>query len=178
MSAGGAGKWCLTIPPNTEEQTCLERPDGRLAAAPHALIEGLGGLTMLKVAWDAPDGWISNTTPAGTNARDFKRIQFRTAVDFTDPRNRVGQHQDLSLTLVDGDGARSTTSVAAHSVALTDPPRAQSPADIAPHFLLQQVDVPLTVFAGLDLTDIREVRLSFDRTSSGNIAIVDLQLAR
>lgn len=49
--------------------------------------------------------------------------------------------------------------------------------DLSPHFLLDQVRVPLTSFAGIDLKHVRSVRLGFP-ARSGSFGLSDFMLSR
>jgi hypothetical protein len=84
-------------------------------------------------------------------------------------------YQNLSLSLVDGTGAEVT--VAADDVgneALRYPSGLRR---FSGHVILQQVRFPLEGFTGLDLTDVREIVIRFDRTPKGVIDIADLNFS-
>ncbi len=50
--------------------------------------------------------------------------------------------------------------------------------DLTPHFLLEQVRVPLAAFGGVDPGDVRRVTLVFDRQPTGALGPADPMFAR
>lgn len=175
------------VPPLPSDRTpapnCLQRYDDREGAQPHiggSFTSGLvRGLAMVKVRWEAPGGALVNQVPPA--ARDFsgyRTLRFRTAIDFTDPRNPAGRGQDLSVTLTDSRGHRASVPVAPRTRALDGQPAPGSARDLVPHFLLNQAIVPLSAFRGVDLRAVSSVRLAFDRTPRGLLGLSDLLLGR
>lgn len=127
------------------------------------------GLRLLRTVWDQRGGALVNTLPAGS--RDVSRyatLRLRAVQDSRDRRNTPGVEQDLSVVLVDGAGRTAAVPVAPRSRALDYP---EVGRDL---FLLGQVRVELAEFTGVDLTDVREVRLVFDRFERGGIGVDDL----
>jgi len=125
--------------------------------------------------------WWENEIPA--QASDFSRygyIQMRAFVDFYDTRNTFGQSQDFSIEIEDGAGLTARVAVSDHSDSLFFPPSSPDPItfpDITPHAVLNTVRVPLSEFDDVFLTDVRAVRLVFDRTPQGAINVTDFALA-
>jgi hypothetical protein len=101
-------------------------------------------------------------------------LQFRAVVNFDDGRNAGAQ--DLSVVLTDGNGTSSSTLVSASSGALYFPPgNAMGPPFRAvPKIVLSTVRLPLSVFVGVDLTNITSVKMSFDQTATGALMFSDL----
>ncbi len=104
----------------------------------------------------------------------FEALQFRVSVNFADARNTTAAPQDFTVVLVDGAGAQSTVRVGAASGALFYPPGTVGPV---PKVVLNTVRLPLASFTGVNLTDIRTVRLQFDQTAQGALLITDLAFA-
>ncbi|WP_146164052.1 hypothetical protein [Pseudosporangium ferrugineum] len=136
-----------------------------------------GDLSMVKAAWTRPGAGI--TTPLAPGLRDvrrFRAIQVRAALDFTDVRNPAGRTGRLQFVLTDAFG-RSRTVTAGGNPALSFPRMTttitEGYSDLYPHFLLNQVRVPLSAFTGVDLTRIRSVTLRFPHRS-GSLGLSDL----
>jgi hypothetical protein len=140
-----------------------------------------GDLPLTKVAWSKPNGSLTTAIPAATG--DFSRftaIQLRAVLDFSDKRNPLNKDGALTITLTDAAG--HSRKADAHSPALAFPrmmtkPVPQGEEDLSPHFLLNQVRIPLSSFTGVDLTRVRAVRLGFP-AKSGSLGLSDLMLSR
>jgi hypothetical protein len=137
----------------------------------------------MRLAWGAsrqPAVWENQIPKGFADLSRFSHIQMRSFVDFFDDRNAVGQPQDFSVELEDGAGLTARVPVSDHSAALFFPPsdpEATTFNDPVPHAVLNTLRVPLGAFGGLFKTDIRAVRLVFDRTFQGAINVADLMLA-
>jgi hypothetical protein len=83
--------------------------------------------------------------------------------------------QDVAVVLEDGDGHRALVDAADIGVKALAYPIGPGGSG---HYILNQVRFPLAAFAGVDLTDIRAVEISFDRTSAGVIDVADALFAR
>ena len=101
-------------------------------------------------------------------------LQFRAGVNFADSRNPASMPQDFSVTLTDGAGNTAATRVSAWSGALFYPPGTTL---VVPKVFLNTIRIPLSAFSGVNLTDIRSVTFSFDRTAQGALLITDLLFA-
>jgi hypothetical protein len=138
------------------------------------LTPGLPGLSQIRLRWDAPGAWYQNDLPPGT--RDLTRwsaLQFRAAVNFeTSP---AGLAQDFSVTLVDGSGLSASVQVGDWSGALLFPP-GQTP-DLLPKVFLNTVSIPLSAFAGIQLSDVHAIRFDFDQTPAGGLLLADIALS-
>ena len=80
------------------------------------------------------------------------------------------------MTLTDGAGNSVSTLVSTWSRSLYYPPGgSQQYANFPPRReLLNDVRIPLAAFAGVNLTDVRSVRFSFDQQSQGAFLLSDL----
>jgi hypothetical protein len=133
------------------------------------------GLSQLRLAFNvgSVNPSYENDLPAGSqDVSGFYALQFRASVNWTDPRNPVGQAQDFTVTLSDGVNTASTL-VSTWSTALYYPPGTVNPV---PKIFLNTVRIPLDAFAsqGVDLTNVQSVVLNFDQTPSGSFLISDL----
>ena len=133
------------------------------------------GLSQLRIGWDDNTASWNNELPAGTgDVTMYTALQFRAAVNFTDPRNPADLPQDFSVTLTDGDGNSATVLVSAYSSALYYPPGGAPGIVAVPRIILNTVRIPLTAFAGVNLADVRGVQLKLDQQIQGGVLISDL----
>ncbi len=135
----------------------------------------LPGLSRGVFGWNGPAGEVRFALGAGADVTAFDAVQFRATVNPGYRANEGTSYQNLSLSLVDGTGAEVT--VAADDVgneALRYPSGVRR---FSGHVILQQVRFPLEGFAGLDLTDVREIVIRFDRTGRGVIDVADLNFS-
>jgi CARDB len=138
-------------------------------------------IVQLRVGWSAVAATYTNSLPPGSgDVSGFQVFQFRAAVNVEDPRNTLGVAQDFTVRLTDGTGAFADTTVSAHSDALFYPPGFVEdwPAwtDV-PRVVLNTVRIPLSVFATINLHDVRSVQFRFDQRSSGALLFTDLAFA-
>lgn len=135
----------------------------------------------LRLAWNTgTPRWENRIPDPFRDISRFRYVQFRAFVDFTDPLNAVGQEQDLSIEIEDDAGRTSRVTVSDHSRSLFYPPSAPiGPESVTsvPRAILNTVRVPLGAFNEVYLTDIRSMRLVFDRTEQGAINVTDFALA-
>lgn len=148
------------------------------ASSPH---HSWGDLRLAKAAWTKPNGTFTNAVPARHgDFSKFTAVQLRAVLDFSDKRNPLNKDGALTITLTDAAG--HSRKVDARSPALAFPRMMTRPVppgqeDLSPHFLLQQVRVPLSAFAGVDLTRVRSITLGFP-AKSGSFGLGDLMLSR
>jgi hypothetical protein len=153
--------WCA----NTVEIPCV--PGDLSFADVH-----LPGLSRGVFGWTGARGEVRFDLGPGADVRAFDAVQFRTVVNPGFRANAGVDHQDLMLSLVDGSGEQ--VAVAAADVgneALRFPSGLRR---LSGHVILQQIRFPLDGFGALDLSDVREIVLTFDRTDEGVIDIADL----
>ncbi len=136
-----------------------------------------GGPAMLKAAWDKRGGTLRNDIPR--KFRDFSAyptLRLRAAVDPSDPRNPAEGKQDFSLRLIDTKGRSASVAVARYGHAV-DAPWSSTDAEGLKLFMLNDIRVPLDQFKGVDTKNIAQVRIDFNRTDRGHVALADLRLA-
>ncbi|UGY09002.1 alpha/beta hydrolase family protein [Phyllobacterium pellucidum] len=145
--------------------------------------KGLGLLSIadnLELAWTKPDATIV-TDLKGLSAKSYDTLTFRIAVVKT-----TGQEVDVTLT--DKSGKTATVAASTFSDALynaprkmenglpmTDDPRDAPFAFVEMKSLLNMVAIPLKAFGGIDLANLKELKLSFPR-ESGKVAVTDIEL--
>jgi dienelactone hydrolase len=122
--------------------------------------------TQLTLGWTGP---ATLTTGAAGDVSSLAALTFRTGINYDDARN-TGATQDLDVTLTDTVGGTATVNAAAYTSSLRKPPGG---ADR--ELVLDGVWIPLSAFAGVDLTRVASVRLGFGtRTASGSIELAEL----
>jgi hypothetical protein len=145
---------------------------------PHTVPSALStkrGLSQLRTGWGTITSNYVNNIPAGfNNVSGFQALQFRVGVNYNDTRNTLNVSQNFSVVLTDGTGASVSVRVSDYSDALFYPPGTTASV---PKIFLNTVRIPLTAFAGLNLSDIRSVQFKFDQMSQGAIQISDLAFA-
>jgi hypothetical protein len=134
------------------------------------------GLSQLRAGWTATTAVFDNALPSGSrNVSGFEALQFRVGVNFSDSRNPTGAARDFDVVLTDGTGASHAEHVSTFSQALFFPPGTSGPI---PKVFLNTVRIPLWAYsARIKLTDVRDVRLVFDRSTSGAVLVTDLAFA-
>lgn len=153
--------WCA----NTVEVPCV--PGDLSFSDVH-----LPGLSRGVFGWAGSQGEVHFDLGTATDVRAFDALQFRVAVNPGYRANSGIRYQDLSVSLLDGDGAGvAVPASTGGNEALRFPKGVHR---FTGHVILQQVRFPLDVFAGVDLSDVREVVISFDRVEAGVIDVADL----
>jgi hypothetical protein len=149
--------------------------------APHAF--GLDPANQLRLAWntrgrDDLSPMVTNEIPLGyRDVSDYRAVQFRVLVDFSDGLNPVDADQDFTILLRDGAGLTASVVASDYTRSLFFPPSSDvNNADNLPipRAMLNTLRVPLSEFSDISLTDIRSVEFRFDQTPIGAINISDL----
>jgi hypothetical protein len=140
------------------------------------------------VSWtNTANAFYENDLPAGSrDVSGYYALSFRAGVNFTDARNksglttppailrdRFGNPQDFHVTLTDGAGHSVRTDVGSWSRSLFYPLGPAGPGTI-PRLFDDTVRIPLSAFRGVDLTDVRSIRFTFDDRESGDLLLTDL----
>jgi hypothetical protein len=145
-----------TCTPTTSGTGCPTNPTRNIA-------------TQHTLAWSAP-ATLTATIPA-RDVSGLSALTFRTGVNYNDVRNTTAA-QDLDVVIRDAAGATATVQVAPYTASLRKPPGA---ADR--ELMLDGVWVPLSAFAGVNLTQVTSVQLK-TRTASGSIQLAELAFQR
>src|SRR5262249_4364107 len=137
---------------------------------------GIPTLQVLRAGWNAPGAFWQNDLPAGSrDVSAYPSLDVRAAVDYSDARNPSGQPQNFEITLTDGQGNTASTTVSAAYAAGRSTPLYFPPMNR--HRVMNTVRIPLSLFGGVDLTDVRSVRFDFNQTPSGALWLADLTFA-
>ena len=135
------------------------------------------------ISWEGTDASYEVIVPEeDRDLTSYETLHLRAFVDPLSELNPEGQPQAFSVRLTDGSGATAV-------VPLVDEPALAYPYGATITFeerpdvplwdnnlLLSSIRVPLTEFAGIDLSDIQSVALVFDATGSGTVFVSDLEL--
>ncbi|WP_139217652.1 hypothetical protein [Phyllobacterium sp. CL33Tsu] len=132
----------------------------------------------LELAWTKPDASIV-TELKGLSAKPYDTLTFRIGV--VRPTG-----QEVNVTLTDKSGKSATIAASAFTDALynaprkmenglpmTDDPRDTRFANGQMKVLLNMVAIPLKAFGGIDMTGLKELKLSFP---SGKVAVTGIEL--
>jgi len=165
---GGAAPFPPTcIPGANNSQQPHTAPSARSSAP---------GLSQLHSGWSSTNGALRNDLPpTQRNVSGFGFVQFRTVVDFSDPRNVTGVPQDFDIVLTDTAGRVDTVAASSVSGALYFPP---GETIVLPKIVLSTVRIPLSLFRRVNLTAITSVSFRFDQKSQGNVLIDDVAFAQ
>src|SRR5262249_17638757 len=121
------------------------------------------------ISWTAPGGFFQTNSQApgvGADISGYATLDFRVSRrSLADP-----SPTNFSVQLVQsGGGLPGAVQVSSYLGAIGGPPRG--------HQILRTIRVPLTDFPGADLTDVRGVRFTFDRSASGSINLANVRLS-
>ena len=162
--------------------TPASNPGSEPCARPTVLVPGYPDMAV--ISWDGPGGALRFELPSG--ARDlsaYTTLSLRAAVDPLSSLNVPGKPQALSARLTDGAGRSAVVATRADEPALVFPTGTTREDEffgtvfngISP---MTTIRVSLADFAGVNLADVTEIALLFDRTASGNLFLGDLELVR
>jgi hypothetical protein len=169
---------CGGQPPQPQHCLPSQNTQRQPHTTPSARCSSCRGLSQLRFGWDDSSATYENDLPEG--ARDvsgYYALQFRASVNFDDTRNPEGNPQDYMVSLTDGAGNTATLLVSDTSSALYYPPGGRMAAPV-PKVFLNTIRIPLALFSGVDLTDIRSVTFSLDQDpQQGALLITDLLFA-
>jgi len=134
------------------------------------------------VSWDKPGASLRFAVPKGAgDLSGYAALSLRAAVDPVSALNTDVKPQAFTVRLTDGRGNQARVPTRPDEPALTFPPGLVEPLAEGESIFFTGI-VPLTTirlalsdFAGVDLTDIREVALEFDQRPSGTLFMGDLE---
>lgn len=137
------------------------------------------------VSWEQPGAALRFTLPEGSgDLSDFSTLSLRAAVDPASPLNAAASPQAFSVQLTDRAGNRAAVQTRADEPALRFPPGVMQQDDVvATGFFtgrvpLTTIRMPLSAFAGVDLSAIAEIALVFDQTPGGTLFVADIEWVR
>ena len=143
-----------------------------------------GNPAMIVTSWPESGAALRFSLPEGSDLSQFTAISLRAAIDPLSSLNKIDTNQAFSIQLIDKQGNIASM-----------PTRVDEPALRFPEGYIEKNDtfnggwftgrVPLTSirmllknFPGVNLTEIKEIILKFDQSSSGTLFISDIELVR
>jgi hypothetical protein len=139
------------------------------------------------LSWNAagPNVLFQTSAASALNLAAFKTLDFRVARQCGDPicRNSGPQYHtstNFSVQLITGNGnAVSGSAQLEDFVSLTGPVGSLTRgAGPLPHPMMATARIPLSAFAGADLTNVRGVRFTFDGNNTDQIFIANVRASR
>ncbi|MBK8984571.1 MAG: hypothetical protein IPM39_00580 [Chloroflexi bacterium] len=138
------------------------------------------------LSWETAGAALRFAVPAGNgDLSGYTALSLRTAVDPASPLNPADAPQAFSVRLTDNSGASASVATRPDEPALRFPPGVmvdvavqgtnQTFSGLVP---LTTLRLPLNGFAGVDLSQIREIALVFDQTPSGALFMADVEVVR
>ena len=141
---------------------------------PHRGTSGTAGLAQQNFGWNSStDYYVNELPPANQNIAAYSYLQFRTSVNFAASPLNVAQN--FTVQLIDNTGAVSSTLVNSHSHALFYQPGTQFSE--LPKIVYNTVKIPLSSFTGVDMTNIKKIKLLFNQTTTGAALVTDIALS-
>ena len=156
---------------SSDRPRCLEAGNEPHARPRHAMLGIDFGAAQLRVNWNTNNARYENQLPQGNrNFSTYSTLQFRAGINyFENPANQI---PDFHVELQDGQGATSSVRVGSVSDALYF----ASPG-VSRKLLLNTIRIPMNLFTGMDLSDVRTLRFNLDETAQGSLLVNDLMLA-
>jgi hypothetical protein len=155
------------------------RPGTEPCRRANVVIPGQPALAV--VSWEKPGGALRFQIPQGKgDLSQAAAISLRAAVDPLSELNAEDKGQAFSIRVTDGAGKTATATTGADEPALRFPAGEVMPdktfGDMFTGRLpLTTVRILTSALPGVDLTDIREVALVFDRTQTGSLFLGDVE---
>ena len=176
----------------TKAAACNEDRDTtsgvQIAGCPENAIPGRGNTSATRstnrsfgrqvtLDWDGPATLRMELSARGRDVRKFGTISLRAATNWADARNPktngfdpASASQDGLVALIDRQGREATVSMKSVSTALEP-----SIGTYQRHVVLNGIRIPLSRFAGVDLSDLAAVELRFGTlTPAGSIQVADV----
>ena len=137
------------------------------------------------VSWSKRGAELRFDVPEGAgNLSGYTSLSMRAAVDPVSTLNAGVKPQAFTIRLTDGTGKSARASTRVDEPALVFPPGFVEPLGDGDRVFftgpvpLTTIRLPLSAFAGIDLSDVREVALVFDRMTSGTLFFSDVEWVR
>jgi dienelactone hydrolase len=143
-----------------------------------------GNPALVVVSWTEPGGVWRFALPEGNgDLSGYTALSLRAAVDPLSELNAPGSHQGFSVRLTDRAGNTAAVATRAEEPALGFPAGLVEEDDFFGELFTGRVPMttirlPLSEFEGVDLANISEIALLFDRTPSGSLFMGDVEWVR
>jgi hypothetical protein len=143
-----------------------------------------GNPAMIVVSWNQLGGEMRFSLPGNVDLSQFKAISLRAALDPLSTLNDKGAYQAFTIKLIDQQGKIATMRTRDEEPALRFPEGYKEEDEVFEGGIftgrvpLTSIRMPLSDFAGVNLSEIREIVLSFDQTTSGSLFMGDIEFVR
>jgi hypothetical protein len=112
---------------------------------------------------------MTNAIPSGSrDVSGFEAVSFRISQNIT----ALQPERNMTVVLKDATGARKSVATMPWSDALFRP--LGTTGGFTPKLILNTIRIPLTAFSGVDLTQISQVTLKFNKSRPGSVLMTDL----
>lgn len=131
-------------------------------------------INLLNLKWNNKDAALS-FKPLVNDFSKFNNIEINAFVDGSDSLNKKGESQSISVELVDNKGNNQVVEISKDSNLLQYPNGKIEELDLGNKVLkmwdtitpLSNIRIPLSLFNNINLGDIKEFNLIFDKSDSG-----------
>jgi hypothetical protein len=143
-----------------------------------------GNPALVVVSWAEPGGaWRFALPEDSGDLSGYTALSLRAAVDPLSELNAPGSYQGFSLQLTDRAGNTAVVPTRAEEPALSFPAGlVEEDASFGELFTgrapMTTIRLPLSDFEGVDLANVSEIALVFDRTPSGSLFMGDVEWVR
>lgn len=140
---------------------------------------GQRSLGRIRIDWNSPNGWVRNDIPEiERDMSDLTHLTFRASTHVNTGATFINlEDQNFTIEITDGSSTTAQILVGDYTKALFLP-QGDSPSGEEDGFLPRSINntiaVPLSVFDGLDISDIASFRFIFNQTSQGSLLISDI----
>ncbi len=158
---------CGGNPP--EPSTCASAGGAQMPHTVGSAFSSKRGLSQLRFAWSTKKSSMTNAIPSGSrDVSGFEAVSFRISQNI----NALQDERNMSVVLQDASGATSSVAEKKWSDALFRP--LGTTGGLTPKLILNTVRIPLSAFSGVDLTQISQVTLKFNKSKPGSVLMTDL----
>jgi hypothetical protein len=143
-----------------------------------------GNPAMIVVSWDRQGGELRFSLPEESDLSEFTAISLRAAIDPLSTLNQAGESQTFTVQLVDQQGNSASVVTRADEPALRFPEGYEVENDtfdggmFTGRVPLISIRIPLSGFAGVNFSEVSEIVILFDQTTSGSLFMSDIEFVR
>jgi hypothetical protein len=139
---------------------------------------------MIVASWSQSGATLRFSLPEGSDLSQFSSISLRAAVDPLSTLNKPDAYQGFTIQLVDKQGNTASVHTRVDEPALQFPDGYKEKNDTFDGGLftgrvpMTSIRMPLSAFAGVNMSAIQEIALLFDQSPSGSLFISDIEIIR
>ena len=143
-----------------------------------------GNPAMFVVTWPESGGALRFSLPEDMDLSQFSTISLRAAVDPLSALNKAGAYQAFTIQLVDKQSNIASIQTRVDEPALRFPDGYKEKNDTFDGGLftgrvpMTSIRMPLSAFAGVNMSAIQEIALLFGQSPSGSLFISDIEIIR